>query len=170
MRRPLLLKRKYIACLLISLTIPLSFCGEKKEDFRERLNYYNSRYRFRITFPENWINYSPFEMDEIIDPEIKVTVIYFALPTRSRDWQPVRLPTGYASIFSVRIFPRKEWEIFTRRYGGDKKEINSADRKIGENSSHVFMIKNSTSIPVDLYFFMKEVPQVAGTFRTETED
>ncbi|HOP62815.1 MAG TPA: hypothetical protein PK358_04180 [Spirochaetota bacterium] len=170
MKRPLSLKRKLAACLLITLTIPLLFCGEKKDDFRERLNYYNSRYRFRITFPENWINYSAFEMDEIIDPDLKVTAIYFALPTRSRDWQPVRLPSGYASIFSIRIFSRKEWDVFTGKYSDDKKEINSADRKIGENSSHVFMIKNATSIPVDLYFFMKEVPHVAGTFRVRADD
>lgn len=159
------MKKNLIIFTSFLFIIFLSSCGEKKEDFRARLNYYNRKYQFRITFPENWLNYSTFEIDEIIDPELKIKTIYFALPTRSREWQPVNLPAGYAALFSVRIFTQQQWNIFQERYSSNIKEINSADRKIGENKRGVFMIKNSTSIPVDLYMFMKDVAPITGTFR-----
>ena len=152
----------YLSLLII---IFLLSCGEKKDEFRERLNYYNSKYRFRITFPENWLNYSSFETDEIIDPDIKVKTVFFALPTRSRDWQPVNLPAGYAALFSIRIFTPQQWDRFIEKYNSNIKEINNADRKLGDNKTAVFMIKNSTSIPVDLYLFMKDVRNISDTFR-----
>lgn len=156
--------KKIMRILLASLILLLA-CGEKKDDFRERLNYFNSKYMFRITFPENWLNYSTFEIDEIIDPEIKVKTICFTLPTRSRDWQPVDTPNGFASLFYLRIFTKEQWTLFMERYGSSLKEINSVDRKIGESKDTVFMIKNATSIPVDLYLFMKDVNAITGTFR-----
>ncbi len=152
----------YLSLLII---IFLLSCGEKKDEFRERLNYYNSKYRFRFTFPENWLNYSSFETDEIIDPDIKVKTVFFALPTRSRDWQPVNLPAGYAALFSIRIFTPQQWDRFIEKYSSNIKEINNADRKLGDNKTAVFMIKNSTSIPVDLYLFMKDVRNISDTFR-----
>jgi len=159
------MKKKTAIIISLFLAIILSACGEKKDEFRERLNYYNSKYRFRITFPENWINYSSFEIDEIIDPELKVKTVFFALPTRSRDWQPVNLPDGYAALFSVRIFTPRQWSSFLEKYSGSSKEINNFDRKIGESKTAVFMLKNSTSLPVDLYLFMKDVAAITGTFR-----
>ncbi|HOP29502.1 MAG TPA: hypothetical protein PKZ64_08025 [Spirochaetota bacterium] len=156
--------KKNILNLSLSTIILFLSCGEKKDEFRERLNYYNSKYRFRITFPENWINYSSFEIDEIIDPELKVTTVFFALPTRSRDWQPINLPEGYGALFAIRIFTPQQWNRFIEKYSGSK-EINNADRKLGENKNSVFMIKNSTSIPVDLYLFMKDVRSITDTFR-----
>lgn len=140
-------------------------CGEKKDEFRERLNYFNSSYLFRITFPDSWLNYSPFEIDEIIDPELKIKTVFFALPTRSRDWQPISLPSGYAALFAVRIFTPQQWIEFNKKYSGNIREINSFDRKIGESKSAVFMIKKSTSIPVDLYMYFKDVASIADTFR-----
>lgn len=157
--------KKNIIYLSLLIIIILLSCGEKKDEFRERLNYYNSKYRFRITFPENWLNYSSFEIDEIIDPDLKVKTVFFALPTRSRDWQPMNLPAGYASLFSIRIFTPQQWDRFIKKYSSNIKEINNADRKLGENKSTVFMIKNSTSIPVDLYLFMKDVRSISDTFR-----
>lgn len=159
------MKIKFIMFTSLLFIILLSSCGEKKEDFRARLNYYNSRYQFRITFPENWLNYSTFETDEIIDPDLMIKSIYFALPTRSGEWQPVTLPTGYAALFSVRIFTPQQWNIFQERYSNNIREINNADRKIGEGRNTVFMIKNSTSIPVDLYLYMKDVAGITDTFR-----
>jgi len=162
--------KKRIIHLSFSVIFILASCGEKKDEFRERLNYYNSRYQFRITFPENWLNYSSFEIDEIIDPELKVKTVLFSLPTRSRDWQPLNLPDGYAALFSVRIFTPQQWSRFTEKYSGNSKEINSFDRKIGENKSSVFMIKNSTSIPVDLYLFMKDVAGITDSFRVASKE
>lgn len=159
------MKNRTAIIISLFLAIILSACGEKKDEFRERLNYYNSKYRFRITFPENWLNYSSFEIDEIIDPELKVKTVFFALPTRSRDWQPLNLPEGYAALFSIRIFTPQQWNLFIEKYSGNSKEINSADRKIGESKTAVFMIKNSNSLPVDLYLFMKDVAVITNTFR-----
>lgn len=159
------MKIKSILYISFIILLLLPACGEKKEDFRERLNYYNSKYRFRITFPESWLNYATFEMNEIIDPELKIKTLYFALPTRSRDWQPVNLPSGYAALFSIRIFTTEQWILFINKYGEQKNELNNADKKIGEDKNTVYMLKYSTSIPVDLYLYMKEVKGVAETFR-----
>jgi len=162
--------KKNIIYLSLLIPVLLFSCGEKKDEFRERLNYYNSKYRFRITFPENWLNYSSFEIDEIIDPELKVKTVMFALPTRSRDWQPINIPAGYAALFSIRVFTPQQWNRFIEKYSGNTKEINNTDRKIGESKTAVFMIKNSTSIPVDLYLFMKDVRSITDTFMIILKD
>lgn len=164
------MKNRIFIIISLFIAVTLSACAEKKDEFRERLNYYNSKYRFRITFPENWINYSSFEIDEIIDPELKIKTVFFALPTRSRDWQPLNLPAGYAALFSVRIFTPQQWARFAEKYSGNRKEINSSDRKIGESNNAVFMIKNSTSLPVDLYLFMKDVSDITNSFRIVIKD
>jgi len=149
----------------LSLALIFSCTGGKKDDPYARLNYLNAKYSFSLKFPEKWVNYSDFAMDEIIDPDLKVDVVYFALPTRSRDWQPVNLPSGYAALFLIRIFTTEQWTLFIKKYGEQKNEINNADKKIGEDKNTVYMLKYSTSIPVDLYLYMKEVKSVTETFR-----
>ncbi len=156
---------KKILIIFAILTLSITSCGRRQDDFKERLNYFNSRYMFRLTFPESWLNYSTFEIEEIIDPEIRVTTICFALPTRSREWQPVDTPNGYAALFYVRIFTQQQWNLFSERYGSNTNEVNSSDRKLAEKSDSVFMIKNSTSVPVDLYLYVKDIPSITDTFR-----
>lgn len=155
-------KKLFIFTMLI---ISITSCGSRQDEFKERLNYFNTKYMFRLTFPESWLNYSTFEIEEIIDPEIRVTTICFTLPTRSREWQPFDTPNGYAALFYIRIFTPDQWDMFFSRYGTNLKEINSADRKIAEKEGAVFMIKNSTAVPVDLYLYVKDIPSITDTFR-----
>ncbi len=159
--------KKNLLIAAVSTFILLSGCSDVyiKDEFKASLNYYNRKYHFKINFPESWINYSTFEIDEIIDPDLKVKTICFALPTRSADWQPVNIPVGYATLFSVRIFTGQQWALFIMKYGEIKTEINSADRKIGQSQNSVYMIKNSTAIPVDLYLYMKDIASITETFR-----
>ena len=149
----------------ISLMVLISCSGDRRDDPSAKLNYVNTEYSFSLRFPEKWINYSPFAMDEIIDPDLKVDVVYFALPTRSREWQPVNVPAGYAAIFSVRIFTEEQWRIFLERYSTNTGEVNLFDRKIGESAGRIYMLRNSRSVPVDLYLYVKDIPLIAGSFR-----
>lgn len=109
-----------------------------------------------------------FEKTELIDPQIDVPVIYFALPTRSREWQPLNIPAGFADLFCVRIFNKAQWKLYEERYKGTG-EFRLSDKFPGENKNYVFMIRYPESIPVDLYMNMKESGSVTDTFRIVKE-
>jgi len=152
----------------ISLLVPLLLlsCNNSsiKDDPMLRLKYINKKYMFSLQFHEKWINYLDFEKTEIIDPQIIIPVIYFALPTRSREWQPVNTPAGYAELFRVRIFTKPVWKLYEERFKGSD-EFKQNDRFPGEGKDFVYMIMYPDSIPVDLYIFMKESVSITGTFR-----
>ncbi len=152
----------------IILFIPLLFLyctsSSVSDDPRLRLKYVNKKYMFSLQFPEKWINYMDFEKSEIIDPDINIPVIYFALPTRSRDWQPLNIPAGYAELFCVRVFTKTQWELYQEKYRGSE-EFQMSDKIPGEGIKYFYLIRYSSSIPVDLYIYMKETNAVTDTFR-----
>lgn len=157
--------KKMIPILATAVLFMLSCLGgDKKDDPALRLRYVSQKYMFTLQFPERWINYSDFENSEIIDPQIIVPVIYFALPTRSREWQPVNVPSGYAELFYIRIFNREQWKLYKERYKGSG-EFRLSDRFPGEEKDFVYMIRYPNSIPVDLYLYMKESSSITDTFR-----
>lgn len=143
----------------------LSGCRtDKKDDPKLRLKYISKKYMFSLQFPENWISYADFEQNEIIDPRLIIPVIYFALPTRSREWQPVKTPNGYAELFCVRIFTRDKWKLYEEKYKGSE-EFKLNDKISGEGKDFIYQIRYPESLPVDLYLYMKESSSVTSTFR-----
>lgn len=159
--------KKFIRLLsLLLLFSALSACAGKNinDDPMLRLRYVNKKYMFSLQFPEKWINYMDFEKTEIIDPEINIPVIYFALPTRSRDWQPLNIPSGFAELFCVKVFTKPQWRLYREKYRGSE-EFLISDRSPGEGINYFYLIRYSSSIPVDLYIFMKETAAVTDTFR-----
>jgi len=162
---------KNIIKLLLPILIFLLSCagGDKNDDLKLRLKYVNTKYKFALQFPEKWISYMDFEKTEIIDQDIHIPVIYFALPTRSREWQPLNLPAGYAELFYVRIFSKADWKLYEERYkGSDEFKLN--DKFPGEENDFVFMITYPNSLPVDLYIYMKESASITDTFRIIKKD
>ena len=157
--------KKFITLLLPLLIILQSCAGsEQKDDPKLRLKYMNLKYMFTLQFPEKWISYMDFEETELIDPQINIPVVYFALPTRSRDWQAINIPAGYADLFYVRIFSRSEWKMYEERYKGTD-EFRMSDKLSGEGKDFVYMIRYSSAIPVDLYIYVKESIAITDTFR-----
>lgn len=161
--------KKIILLLLIILSLHSCTGGDKKDDPKLRLKYINSKFRFSLQFPEKWISYMDFEKKEIIDPQIIIPVIYFALPTRSREWEPLNVPSGYADIFCVRIFTAAQWKLYKERYGKTD-EFRISDKPAGNSSRFIYIIRYSNSIPVDLYIHMKESDSIADTFRIIKKD
>lgn len=151
---------------IIFIILSLSCSGYKKDDPRLRLNYENHKYNFTIEFPEKWINYNDFEKKELLDPQMIIPVIYFALPTRSREWQSFNLPEGYAELFYVRIFTPSQWKQYRNRSGSS---IKPSDVLI-EGKKFIYMINYPTSIPVDLYLFMKDCDPIIRTFKPDIKN
>lgn len=161
--------RKYITLQLLVLLLTASCAGGSKiEDQKHRLKYKNSRYSFSLQFPEKWTYYMDFEEKEIIDTGMIIPVIYFALPTKSREWQPANVPTGYGELFYVRVFTRDQWKIFEEKYKTEEK-FPQNDKIFTTGKRFVYMIKYPVSLPVDLYHYMKESESIAGTFRITGE-
>ncbi len=157
--------KKLTNILLLVTLILLSCAGnDEKEDLKLRLKYRNLKYMFTIQFPEKWISYMDFEKTEIIDPQLIIPVVYFTLPTRSREWQSLNIPAGYADLFYIRIFSNEQWKLYEERYKGSD-EFRLSDRYPGKQKDFVYMIRFSSSIPVDLYIYMKEADSIADTFR-----
>jgi len=161
--------KKILYIILPAIIFYSCTSSEKKDDPLLRLKYINTKYMFTLQFPEKWISYMDFEKTEIIDPQIVIPVIYFALPTRSREWQPVNAASGFAEIFYVRIFSKQQWALFNERYKGTD-EIKLSDRFHGEETNSVYMIRYSNSIPVDLYIHMTEADSITNTFRILKKD
>jgi hypothetical protein len=161
--------KKFLNVILLIIIFTSCKSSEKKDDPALRLKYVNTKYMFTLQFPEKWISYMDFEMTEIIDPQIVVPVVYFALPTRSREWQPVNIPSGFADLFHVRLFTKEQWKLFNERYKGTD-EIKLSDLLPGEGKNFVYMIRYSNSIPVDLYLHMTETNSITDTFRIIKKD
>jgi len=162
--------KKFINSLML-VTIFLFSCtaGDKRDDPKLRLKFINLKYKFTLQFPENWLSYMDFERTEIIDPQIVIPVIYFALPTRSREWQPLNVPAGYAELFYVRIFRKSQFKLYEDRYTGTG-EYRLSDKFPGEEKEFVYVIRYPDSIPVDLYLYMKESTSITDTFRIIRKD
>lgn len=158
---------KFLTQSIIVFTIlSLSCSGYQKDDPRLRLSYTNQKYSFSIEFPEKWINYNDFEKNELLDPQLIIPVIYFALPTRSKEWQSLNLPEGYAELFYVRIFTPSQWELYQEKFGHQIKPSNV----LFKSKKLIYMINYPPSIPVDLYLFMKDCDPIIRTFKTQDKD
>jgi len=162
---------KKLIIIIIPVLILITSCAgdEKRDDPALRLKYINKKYMFTLQFPERWTSYMDFEKNELIDPQIIIPTIYFALPTRSREWQPVNTPQGFGELFHVRIFTKEQWKLFEEKYRGSD-EFKISDKIAGEDKNSVYMIRYPESIPVDLYLFMKETAMVTDTFRIIKKD
>ena len=143
----------------------LSCAGYEKDDPRLRLSYQNLKYSFSMDFPEKWINYADFEKNELLDPQLIIPVIYFALPTRSKEWQSYNLPEGFAELFFVRIFSGSQWELYQEKFGS---KIKVSDI-IFEGKHFTYMINYPPSLPVDLYLFMKDCDSIIRTFKIQDQ-
>ena len=162
--------KRFIQILLPVMILLLSCTGKnEKDDPKLRLRYVNLKYMFTLQFPEKWISYMDFEKTEIIDPQLIIPAVYFALPTRSREWQPLNVPSGYADLFYVRIFTKSQWKLYEERYRGTD-EYRMSDKFPGEEKDLVYMIRYSSSIPVDLYIYMKESDSITDTFKIIKSD
>ncbi len=139
----------------------VSCSGYQNDDPRLRLHYINMKYSFSMTFPEKWINYADFEKNELLDPQLIVPVIYFALPTRSKEWQSYNLPEGYAELFYVRIFTPAQWKLYQEKFANSIK----ISTMIFDGDRYTFMINYPPSLPVDLYLFMKDCESIIQTFK-----
>lgn len=161
---------KKLINILLMMILLLSCAGkDEKDDPRLRLKYVNLKYMFTLQFSERWISYMDFEKSEIIDPQIIIPVVYFALPTRSREWQSLIIPAGYADLFYVRIFTKAQWKLYEERYKGSD-EFRLSDKFPGQGKDFVYMIRYSSSIPVDLYIYMKESDPITETFKIIKQD
>ncbi|HNX23032.1 MAG TPA: hypothetical protein PKG60_03235 [Spirochaetota bacterium] len=161
---------KKLINILLMMILLLSCAGkDEKDDPRLRLKYVNLKYMFTLQFSERWISYMDFEKNEIIDPQIIIPVVYFALPTRSREWQSLIIPAGYADLFYVRIFTKAQWKLYEERYKGSD-EFRLSDKFPGQGKDFVYMIRYSSSIPVDLYIYMKESNPITETFKIIKQD
>jgi hypothetical protein len=162
--------KKFKNIILLMMILLLSCAGkDEKDDPRLRLKYINLKYMFTLQFPEKWINYMDFEKTEIIDPQLIIPVIYFALPTRSREWQSLVIPAGYADLFYIRIFSKEQYKLYKEKYK-ESEEFRMSDIFPGETKQFVYMIRYSSSIPVDLYIYMKESHSITDTFRMIKQD
>jgi len=157
----LLIKSVVLFCIFLS-----SCSGYQKDDPRLRLNYKNPKYLFSLEFPEKWVNYADFEKSELLDPQLIIPVIYFALPTRSKEWRSYSLPEGYAELFYVRIFTSGQWKLYQKKFR-DRIKISN---EIFKGKKFTFMINYPPSLPVDLYLYMKDCESIIETFKIQDED
>jgi len=117
-----------------------------------------------MQFSDEWINYIDFEKTEIIDTKLDIPVIYFGLPTRIKEWQSLNVPSGFSELFYVRIFTKEEWDLYKGKYEGTS-EFRLSDKIIDESQKFVYMIRFSTSVPIDLHYYVKETGIIADSFR-----
>ena len=143
----------------------LSCSGTDKNDEMAKLNYKNERYSFALTFPEKWKNYVVFEKQDIIAPGFIVDTLYFSLPTRSRNWQPLNVPDNFAALFKIRIFDAKIWGNYYSRYSDSNIFFDKNSRVIFKGEKYVYLLSYSVSIPVDLYAYSRDIETIVSTFR-----
>jgi hypothetical protein len=155
-----LLKTSILLSLIFLTSCSLFFF---KDDPKLRLKYKNTKYLFTLEFPEKWLSYMDFEQNEIIGPQLDIPVIYFALPTRSGEWQSLNLPQGYAELFFVRIFTPYQWKLYQEKYKDT--DTFKLTNLTFEGRKFIYMIEYSSSLPVDLYLYMKDSSSIIKTFR-----
>jgi hypothetical protein len=161
------MKLKYI--IMLTASVPLLFllscAGGDKTDEAGKLNYNNARYSFAVTFPESWRNYVVFEKADIIAPGYSVDSLYFAMPARSRNWQPFNVPDNFAEIFIIRIFKLPLWEGYYNTYRDNPLFYDKNDKVIYRSEEYVYLLRYSTALPADLYSFTRDIDSIAATFR-----
>lgn len=155
----------YVISAFFFMMIFLSCSGTDKNDEMAKLNYKNERYSFALTFPEKWKNYVVFEKQDIVAPGFMVDTLYFALPTRARNWQPFNVPDNFASVFMVRIFTAEMWDNYYNRYRDSNIFFDRNSKVIFKVESNVYLLVYSVSLPVDLYAYSKDVESIIATFR-----
>lgn len=156
---------KQIGIFIITALLFTACSSSDKNDELKRLNYVSSEHGFSLTFPLKWLQYRVFEKMDLIDPDTRVSSLYFTLPTRSRDWQPVYVPDRFARLFTVRIFPVRDWDRFYSRYREKKAGAAGSDVILHRTAEKVYVLIYSNSIPIDLYIYMKDISSIAASFR-----
>lgn len=160
------MKIKIYAASVIFLTLFFISCsGTDKNDEKAKLNYKSERYSFALTFTEAWKNYVVFEKQDIVAPGFMVDTLYFALPTRARNWQPFNVPDNFAALFMIRVFETDMWESYYSRYRDNNIFFDKNSRVIFKGESNVYVLVYTVSLPVDLYAYSKEVDGIITTFR-----
>jgi hypothetical protein len=155
----------YSASAFVLLMLLLSCSGTDDNDELAKLNYKSERYSFALTFPERWKNYVVFEKQDLIAPGFMVETLYFALPTRARNWQPLNVPDNFAALFKIRIFDVKIWDNYYSRFRDSDIFFDKNSKVIFKGERYVYLLSYSVSIPVDLYAYSRDVEPVVATFR-----
>lgn len=146
--------------VILSLILSAAACSSSGDMRRKMLHYVDREFGYSLTFPDSWSNYRVFKSKEFIERDIRVSVFFFCLPTRSRDWQPDTVESPYAVIFSIYIFTHESWGTYTARYGSNP----GKDTILGKSDRYVFILRYPSGLPIDLYRYMKEIGKVTGTF------
>ena len=147
-------------CAFLCGIVIASGCASEAEIKAQMRHYKNSEFGFEIIFPENWQNYRVYSSNEYIAADMKVRVCHVCLPTRSRDWQSVKVAAPYAVVFTVFIFTVDTWAIYTEKYAGK----GAPDIVLGRSEKYIFVLKYPPGLPNDLYQYMKEISDVTSTF------
>lgn len=143
----------------------ISCAGTGVNDEKAKLNYKNDRHSFTLTFPETWKNYVIFEKQDIIAPGFMVDTLYFALPTRGRNWQPFNVPDNFAAVFMIRVFAPEVWDDYYKRYRDNNVFFNRNDKVLFRGKEFVYLLKYGVSLPVDLYNYSKDIEPIVSTFK-----
>ncbi|MFA5520001.1 MAG: hypothetical protein WDA74_12165 [Spirochaetota bacterium] len=157
------LKINFYAGILFIIMLFLSCAGIDKDE-KAKLNYRNNRHSFALTFPETWKNYVVFEKQDIIAPGFMVDTLYFALPTRARNWQPFNVPDNFAAIFSIRVFSLEVWDDFYKKYRDNSVFFSRSDKVLFRSRDYVYVLKYGVSLPVDLYSYSKDTEPIVSSF------
>jgi len=156
---------KYIIALSLTALFFTDCSKTDRELLMEKLNYENRKFSFSLKFPETWSKYNVMERIFLIDDSLEVYGIYFILPTRSRDWQPVDTPEKSAVLFKILVFKDDEWKYYRDNYIEKRGTFKLTGRVLGKREGKVYFVNFSDSVPVDLYIYIRESEKVISTFR-----
>lgn len=154
----------YFYAGILFVMLFLSCAGVDKNDGKAKINYKNDRYTFALILPATWKSYVVFEKQDIIAQGFMVDTLYFALPTRARNWQPFNVPDNFAAVFSIRIFTPENWDSFYNKYRDDNVFISRSDKVLFRGKEYVYVLRYGVSLPVDLYAYSRDVESIVSSY------
>lgn len=132
----------------------IGWCAKQFTSEKNPLIYQNEEYDFEITFPESWSDYKVFK-ENIIGSE---ATFYFALPTKDAGWLDSTIEKGYASLFTVSVYTKDQWQ----------KVISSDDpkpQKLIEKDDYVYGWTQAQAAPSDLTTAINSSSNILKTFK-----
>lgn len=114
--------------------------------------YRNEKYGFGIKIPNTWLD---FDVRERIVPG-STCLIEFGFLTGDKRWRESE--NGYAYIFGIWVFTKKQYEEYFYSDGSKPKIIE-------QNKNYVFTKIQSQEVPRDLTEKMNDRELVFGTFK-----